>query len=195
MSITNTISKVPEKLKKKALYIEVTDMLNFVHDKACEDFKDIKFKFKDSEQLSDEVNLEIIREQGFEYINDVIATLETADTKTILNFISLINILKGHVDGLELVLTLLGFEFDIQQWWQQSPQGEPHTYDMDIFFNLSIVTNVFQTLNRIRTFSENYVYPKLLVINLIVDFDLAEAETAIAGFKTQEFPSVIEGSL
>ena len=193
--MTDSIVKVPLRLRNKALYKKFAEMLDFQIEVLDDEFKDIKFKFRDSEQLSDETVLEIVKEQGFEYIADIVSTLQNIQTNNLLNFVSLLHLLKGHRDGLELVLTLLGFEFEIREWWEQDPQGDPHTFDMDIFLNLSQVSNVFLTLNRIRTFVENYVYPKFEVANLIVDFQFAQAHALVAGFNLFECSSEIVDSL
>ena len=156
---------------------------------------DTKYKYKDPDQLSSEVITEIIKEYGFDYINNIVSTLQNIETNVLVHFISLLHLLKGHQDGLELILKVLGFNFTIVNWWENFPKGEPHTYNMDIFFNLSQVADVFETLNQIRIFSENYVYPKLLVANLVVDFDLADAETCMMGFNLNECSAEIVGTL
>jgi hypothetical protein len=184
MAVSDSILKVPLRLREKPLFKKFAEMLDFEIEVSDDEFKDIKFKFRDSEELSDEIVLEIVKEQGFEYISDLILTLQNINTSNILNFVSLLHLLKGHRDGLELVLTLLGFEFEIREWWEQSPQAEPHTFD-----------DVFLTLNRIRTFAENYVYPKFAIANLIVDFEFAEATAVVAGFNLFECSTEIVGSL
>ena len=200
-SIKDTILKVPLALREKSLYKKFAEMTDYMVLQSCDGgtsvqgIIDTKYKYKDPDQLTPEIIAEIIKEYGFDYINDIVSTLQNIETNVLVHFISLLHLLKGHRDGLELILKVLGFEFQINEWWEQLPQNEPHTYNMDIFFNLSQVTDVFETLNRIRIFSENYVYPKLLVANLIVDFDLAEANVVIAGFSTFQCDAEIIGSL
>ena len=201
MSIKDTITKVPLKLRGKSLQKKFAEMADYIVLQSCdggisvEGVVDTRYKYRDPDKLTPEVVSEIIKEYGFDYINDIVATLQNIETNVLIHFISLLHLLKGHRDGLELTLKVLGFDFQIEEWWEQSPQNKPHTYNMNIFFNLSQVTDVFETLNGIRIFSENYVYPKLLVANLIVDFQFSDAQTAIAGFQTFECSAEIVGSL
>ena len=142
MSIKDTITKVPLILREKSLYKKFTEMTDYMILQSCdggtsvEGIVDTKYKFKDPDKLTPEVIAEIVKEYGFDYINDIVSTLQNIETNVLVHFISLLHLLKGHQDGLELILKVLGFNFNIVNWWEPFPKGAPHTYNMEIFFNL-----------------------------------------------------------
>lgn len=196
MITTDTIQVVAENLRELEIYPKVTDMLNYIIDKMATEFADVENKFIDPNLVDEEVVSEIIREYGFEYINDIAATLTTLDSSLLLHFVSLLNLLKGHRSGLELILRVLGFESVISEWWEQSPKGEPMTFNMQVFINYSQVSgSVFDTLAQIKKFTRFYVFPIFQVADVVFDYEFAEAGTAMAGFHIQELPGLIEATL
>ena len=196
MTTDNTIEYFQRELRDRDLYIKVAEMLDYISAQHREDFFDVKNKYRNPELLSEEVAANIIEEYGFNYINEIADTLTQVETDILLHFISLVHFLKGHRTGLELILRVLGFEFVIEEWWEQTPKGTPMTFNMDILMNLTIVPDVFETLTKIRNFVEHYVYPKFEIANLVYDFDdFVGFIPVISGFIDYDLEGEITGTL
>ena len=116
--------------------------------------------------------LEIIKEFGYDYITDVL-DLTTAQIRQLAQLISLIHFMKGHKDGLVLVLDLLGFVGSIlTEWWEKNPQGTPDTFDMELNLNVSSIDT--EAIIRLLAFVENYVYPVIEELTFVADVLTAE---------------------
>lgn len=195
MSIRNTIDYFPEKLREFSLNPKVAELLDYIIDNAYNDLDDIKNKYRDAEMASEDMVEAIINEYGFGYINELTSTISNLDYNILLQFMSLLHFLKGTREGLELILNVLGFEIIIEEWWEQSPQGEPHTFNMTIDMNLTNIPDVLETLQKIRQFTEEYVYPKFEIANLSFLLQFVESSPILAGFATQVHDGTITGSL
>lgn len=182
-------------MRGQPIYPKIASLLTDILNQASEELKDVESKRKDPDILPQRTIEEIIEEVGFGYINSIIDTLNNIDLNVLLHFLSLLNLLKGHRDGLELVLNVLGFESEIVEWWELSPKGEPQTFDMEVYFNLSNVDNVFNTLDKIRIFTEHYVYPKFVNANVNFDFEFVSSNTLLAGFVDNTVFGEITGTL
>jgi len=195
MTTCNSIELIPEKLRDDPIYPKVTAMLDHIMCNALIDYKDIESKFKDPDGASTDVIEAVINEYGFGYINDIIDTLTNVEINILLHFISLLHLLKGHRSGLQLVLNVLGFEAEIEEWWEQDPVGEPHTFKMSIVMNLTQVQDVLLTLDKIRVFTKQYVYPLFDIANIVFDIEFAEGVTVFAGFHHYDLSCEIVGSI
>lgn len=185
----NVISFVAENLRRYDLHVKVSELLNYIVEKGFIEDTDRRNKFTGPDDISEDVVSEIINEYGFQYINNMTDLLTGIERNILVHFISLLHLLKGHRSGLELVLTILGFDFLIEEWWEQDPKGVPMTFNMTVFFNLSQIApgvSVFEVLDSLRVFAREYVYPIFDVANVVFDFEFAPANTAMAGFTTQE---------
>ena len=78
--------------------------------------------------------------------------------------------LKGSRPGLELVLSLLGFDFKLVEWWEDRQLLEERcTYALELFFvNMGMGADFFYRFDR---FSRQYVYPLLAMIIVRFKFD------------------------
>lgn len=196
MSTKDNIKFIAEALRKdEVLYTKIVSILDNVVQTGLDDFKDVVDKYTDPDGASTEVIDNIILENGFGYIKDLTDTLTGIERDILLHFISLLHLLKGHRTGLELVLTVLGFNAVITEWFEQTPKGEPNTFIMDVDFNLSIVTDVFDTLEKLRIFVREYVYPILSLTNINVDLEFANPDILVSGFVTTEITGTITNEL
>jgi hypothetical protein len=182
VSEIESLNYVPEKLRSLELYPKLQAMMNYVLDGALVDFKDVRFKYRGPDVVSGEAIQEIINELGFSYISSVMQTITNYEFNTLLSFLALINQLKGSRDGLVLVLRLLGFDAVIQEWWQSAPQGEPYTFQIVILLDNSIVTDPFVTLDRVKQFIREYVFPTISNIDFKFTFAFASKNLTVAGF-------------
>lgn len=195
MSIKDTLNYLPKELRKFELNPKVAEMLDYIITNAAEDFKDVSAKYRDPDNAKEEVVESIINEYGFAYINTVIDTLTTLEFNILLQFMGLLHFLKGTREGLDLILSVLGFTFEVVEWWEKDPQGEPHTFDMTIDMDLSLVDDVLATLAQIRAFTEEYVYPKFELANLSFLIKFVAASPILAGFSTHVHDGQFTGAL
>jgi len=174
----DSIKYIPKKLQEHQLYTQVTELIDKVIADNQQYFDDIAYKHKDYSRVSPGVIEAAIDEYGYDYLLDVMSLTET-DPEDLINFLALIHFLKGNKKGLELVLRLLDVSFVVEEWWEQLPLGEPHTYGLTINVNFTS-TSVIQTLRVFRTFLENYLYPKV-ILSLIFQATLADLDTHSGG--------------
>lgn len=174
---------IPEKLKQDfELYPKVVEMLNYIIRGYAESFEDIRFKNSGPDQVSEEVIKEIIKELGFEYITSVMDTISGFEFNSLLEFISLVNLLKGSRIGFELILKLLGFDSVITEWWEMSPEGEPQTFEIIVIMNNNNIPDVFETLDKVKIFAKAYVFPKINNIDFRFGFSFGEKNVTYFGF-------------
>lgn len=160
-----------------------------------QDLGDTVNKYKNPALASTEVVNLVVAEFGFDYLLPLIASLQNIDISILLNFMSLLQLMKGTRRGLELVLGLLGLTTQITEWWETTPRGPPQTFQMTVFMNLSQVPDVFATLDTIRTFTLNFVYPLFTAFEVVFDFLVATAPTGVVSFVDQSYSGLIQGTL
>ena len=181
----NSISYVAEKIRDQEIYPKVTEMLDFIISNFEAEMVDVKNKWTDPNALSEDTIKEIIKELGFTYIKNVMDTITNFQFNTLLQFVSLIGLLKGHRDGLELVLKLLGFDSIIVEWWETTNE-EPWTFEIIILMNSTFVPDIFKTLDKLKIFISNYVFPTISNIDFRFNLDtFGERAAIIAGFVKQ----------
>jgi hypothetical protein len=185
MAFKPAIEFLPEGLRSQELYPKICAMLDHIVQNFETELEDTKYKFRGPEIVREEVIKQIIVELGFDYIESVMETITGFEFKNLLDFLGLINLLKGSRSGLELVLKLLGFDSIITEWWETNPKLTPHTFNLTVIVNNSIVPDVNETINRVRIFTEHYVYPKLDIVDFRFSFPLAEKNVTFAGFIKQ----------
>ncbi len=182
-----------EKLKTYELYPKVRELLNHIISNALTELEDVKYKYKGSDIVRKEVIQEVIEELGFGYINGIIDTITNFEFNVLLDFIGLLNLLKGSRTGLELILRLLSLDSVIQEWWEQSPVGEPNTYVITVIMNGSTVPNPSQTLEKVQAFAKEYVYAVINNIDFRFTFSFAEKNINFAGFTKQKVSTEVGG--
>ena len=182
---------IPENLRSQEIYPKLTGMTDYIVRRFAEDFEDIKYKYRGTDLVRDEVIKEIINDLGFEYITSVMDTITNFEFDTLLDFVSLINLLKGSRLGLELVLRLLGFESIIKEWWEQDPPHAPYTFEIVVVMDLSFVPDVFETLERVQVFARAYVYPIIENIDFRFSLSFGELNVIFAGFFKPRYSTLI----
>jgi hypothetical protein len=178
---------IADALKDAELTIKLNEMTNHVLGAVVNELNDIKNKKTKTETLSEDTIKEIIREQGFDYIVAVMDTITDFQFNQMVFFLDLINQLKGTRDGIELVLKLMGFDSIIKEWWEGAQfDQDPWTYEIIVIVNSSNVPDLFNTLDKVKEFSQNYVIAK--VTNIEVRFfaeNFAQLTPIMAGFSTR----------
>jgi len=183
---------IPEDLRELEFYPKLVSMLEFIMDGVVNDLKDVKYKYADPSQLSEDAITETINEYGFSYISELMGTLTDIEIDTLVYFLGLIHYLKGHRTGLELVLKILGLETSITEWWETDPKGEPMSFCMVVFMDEN-VKNIYLTLDKIKKFVRHYVYPRFEKVEITFTFPLAEKNIIVAGFVDKIYYGTITG--
>lgn len=184
----------PEKLRETfELYPKVVALTNYIIEGFFEEFSDVRFKYLGPDLVRREVINEIIDERGFAYITAIMDTLTAIDFNVLLNFLGVVNLLKGSREGLELVIRILGMDATIAEWWEQHPLGVPDTYVITILMNSSFVPDPSLTLEKIRVFAANYVYPVIENIDFNFQIQFAVANANHAGFVKARYTGDIQG--
>lgn len=180
--LTNAIKFVPPGLQGYELYPKIHDMLNYIMSGAVVELEDVKYKYKRPDVVNDEVIKQIIQELGYQYIRDVMDTLENFEFTALLDFLSLISLMKGSRQGLELILKLLGFDSIVQEWWEPDPKKPVYTYELIVIMDTTFVPDIFGTLEKIKVFARQYVFPTLENIDFRFKLTFAEKNVNFAGF-------------
>jgi hypothetical protein len=187
----DSIRFVPKNLRGHALYPKLSEMVNYIIEGTVKELEDVKYKWTGPEFVRNEAIQEVVKELGFEYIASVMETITDTEFNTLLSFLSLINLLKGSRTGLELVLILLGFDSVISEWWEKNPQHDPYTFEIVVIMDSNKVPDVFETLNRVRIFTREYVFPLVENVDFRFSFSLAEKNLTVAGFAKPHYAGTI----
>lgn len=181
-SLTTSIDFLPFAQKQYELYPKIGQMLDYIMSKAVVELEDVKYKYSRPDAVSSEVIKQIVQELGYQYIRDVMDTLENFEFTALLDFLSLISLLKGSRQGLELILKLLGFDSIIKEWWEIDPVRPVYTYELIIIMDTTFVPDIFGTLDKIKIFARQYVYPTLSNIDFRFNLSFAQKNVNFAGF-------------
>lgn len=195
ISLTDVDQYIAKHLRDTELYVKLTAMMKYIVDATNTEIKDVKEKYTNPSGLSEESIRQIMYEQGYNYIVNLMDTLTGVQFNTMISFIDLIDQLKGTRAGLELVLKLLGFDSIIKEWWEDpSDLGEEWTYEIIVLFNTSNVPDIFDTLDKIYEFSNNYVLADISNVEVRFIFsNFADKATILGGFsKKTVFGTIIE---
>lgn len=167
----------------KELWSQLTALTSHIITKTNNDLAAVKYKYTDPSKIGNEAIKQIILENGFGYIKDIMDTIQGFDFEKMFYFVNLIGNLKGTRSGMELVLRLMGFESIITEWWEDPTKPEPWSYKITVIVDNSFVPDLLNTLNKLKLFSENYLYSKISTINLqFGGNDFAQATPIVGGF-------------
>lgn len=193
-TLDSSIQLISKKLRDDEFFIKVAEIIDKAKDDYDADFADIKYKLQDPTKLREEAIKEIIDELGFTYIRKLMDTLTNIEFNVLIDFISLLNLLKGSRDGLEIVMRLLGFDTVIVEWWEALPQKEPMTFDLTVLMNTSLVPDFDETLEKVKIFTRHYVLPKLDLIDFkFVLESFLEKQVNLAGFvRMKHFGRIVD---
>jgi hypothetical protein len=190
----DSIIYVPEKLREFELYPKIQAMLNYIMEGYFTEIEDVRYKYRGPDIVRDEVIQEIINELGFKYISNVMQTITNYEFNILLEFLGLINLLKGSKEGLQLVLKLLGFEAIISEWWELNPVGVPYTFIITIIMDGSFIQDPVLTLNKVKDFIREYVFPTIQNIDFQFNFNFAQKNVNFGGFWKAKYSGSIIGT-
>lgn len=135
-------------------------------------------KYKDINNLENSTIHQIVKEFGYQYIIDILE-LPDSRLRDLMAYLSLINMLKGSKPGLELVLSLLGFNYKLLEWFEDPIElPNKNTYALELtFVDRGFGADFFKNF---RTFSRKYVYPFLEKIVVYFKFTYGKIYTGAA---------------
>lgn len=177
-----SIDAIPVNLQSQELYPKVTGMVDFIIKNYAREFEDVKLKFRGPDLVSQDVIKNIITELGFKYIADVMDTISNFEFNTLLEFVSLINLLKGSRTGVELILKLLGFDSIIREWWEQDPVHPVYTFEVVVIMDSNKVPDAVATLAKVKVFARAYVFPIIENIDFRFSISIGARNLTPAGF-------------
>lgn len=182
---------LPEKLRDGDLNTKIVGLTNYVIANFQKELEDVVYKNTEPQLLREETIAQIITELGFGYINGIVGTISNFEFNALVEFIGLLNLLKGSKDGLQLVLRLLGLTAIVSEWWEQAPQAEPFTFDLFVLMNNLYVSNAAETLKNVDIFVKHYVFPKLRNIDFRFNLQFAKLNLNHAGFVKAHYTGAI----
>lgn len=183
MSLDSAIQLVAKNLQNDEFILRFVDLLDFAANEYKEEFADVRYKFQDPSQLREQAIKEIIDELGFDYIRKLMDTLTNVEFNALIDFLSLLNLLKGSKRGLEIIFKLIGLDSILVEWWENSPTKEELTFDLTVIVTTSVVPDIDETIAKVRVFVQHYVLPKLDVIEFVFILGrFLEQNAAIGGF-------------
>lgn len=195
MSEIDSLQFVPEKLRQLELYPKLQAMLNHVLDAALTEFADVRYKDTEPSLVDTDVITNIINERGFQYISDIMSTITGFEFNTLLEFIGLVNLLKGSRAGLELILHLLSLDALITEWWENFPPTEADTFVITVVMNTSFITDPLATLEKVKAFCYQYVYPTISNIDFKFSLEFATKNVNFGGFSKAHYTGLIAQAL
>lgn len=163
----------PLKLQEDALFKEFLNIFDGFVTPQEEKFKDVIEKYYGEETLPDEAIDEILKEFGLESLASLLAVSPVIDKFSVLGYAAAIAALKGQETGYFLVLDLLNFDYEATVWHEASPKNVPHTFEINVNLDASIIPNPYETFQRIKRFTGDYVLPVIdpLAYTFIVSFN------------------------
>jgi len=176
------IEFIPENLRDEEIFQYITELLDKVVEKDNEIAQPLLSKLDPSNTEDIE---EVYKEFGVDYIIDM---LKTEETKEILSaYFSLIRAYKGKRSGLELLFNLLGWKFEIKEWWEEPERLPCCTAEVSLYVDPSNVnTQPGKTpMSQILWFMRNYVYP-LIYLVWVVNLGSIDTDILTAGFFTNK---------
>jgi hypothetical protein len=164
---------VPRRLRDKELY----EFLVYILDRTDVDFSidlnDVDFKYQGPDKVSREAVQQILTEFGLGTLGSLLDESENIDFNAIAFYASYIYLLKGSRFGYETAIRLLGFDFDLLEWWEQSPKGRPNTMSFNVVLDTSIVPRPYETFQKIKKFTAEYVFPIIDPLVFTISIEVA----------------------
>lgn len=171
----NSIKYLPKEFRKNVYYMKICSLIDSLLSSNSEyfeyerdTFQSTMNKYRDFRNLEVNTIHQIVREFGYQYIVDILE-LPESKLKDLMAYLALINILKGSKQGLELVLSLLGFDFKLLEWFEDPiALPEKNTYALELtFVDMGMKSTFYKNFYR---FSREYVYPLLTKLLLYFKF-------------------------
>ena len=147
----NSKDYLPLNIRDREFFGEITQLLDYVISKEHTELEPVISKYKDFSLLKKDYLVSIVGEFGYDIIMDITSFSES-EIRKLLEYLCLINFLKGTRSGLEKALDLMGINFSLKEWWEQlsynenwvetTTNGKYHIIEYPIeFFNLGTIND------------------------------------------------------
>lgn len=190
--IRPAIELIPEKQSESELFIKISEMVDHETEKFSQAIIDVASKYTDPNSVSREVVSEVFRENGLPSVVELLEKLDVVDHNTLLAFSSYILLFKGSRSGYETVLRLMGFDYDMTEWWEVGGSGVPNTFAINIDLNDSRVSQPYETFQKIKKFTSEYVFPIIFPLGYTYVIDFKGPSIAVHGAVQQTLFSYAE---
>lgn len=178
----DNIKHVPFRRRESELYKFTSFLLNYTDIEFYKELNDTDNKYKGPDKISKEAVQAILKEFGLTTIADLLDATENIDFNTIAAYAGYLSLFKGSRTGYETTIRLLGFDYKLLEWWEQSPKGRPNTMAMDLLIDSSTVPKPYETFQKIKKFTAEYVFPIIDPLAYTMSINFAELAFLHLGF-------------
>lgn len=183
---------VPFRRREDELYKFLVFLLNYTDENFKTEMVDVENKYKGPDKISKEAVKQILSEFGLTRIADLLDTSDNIDFNAIAAYAGYLALFKGSRTGYETTLRLLGFDYILQEWWEQSPKGEPNTMLIDVLIDSSVVKKPYETFQLIKQFTAEYVFPVIDPLAYTMSINLSALAFLHHGFAQPIYDCSIE---
>jgi fibronectin type 3 domain-containing protein len=189
--IRSSIELIPEKQAESELFIKLSEMIDHETDKFAAAIVDVASKYTDPNSVTKEVVSEVFRENGLPSVVGLLEEVSVVDHSTLLAFSAYILLYKGSRSGYETVLRLIGFEYDLKEWWEEGGTGKPNTISINVNLDVSVVQRPYETFQKIKKFTSEYVFPIIDPLIFTVTMEMGREGWTHAGFIHPTYNSIL----
>jgi len=181
----NSAKYLPPALAKNVYYTKICSLIDSLLSTNSEYFQyelntlaSVINKYRDFRNLDNTSIHQVVKEFGYQYIIDILE-LPDSRLRDLMAYLALINMLKGTKSGLELVLSLLGFDFKLLEWFEDPIElPDKNTYALELtFVDMGMKSTFYKNFYR---FSREYVYPLLVRLVLYFKYTYGRVYTGCA---------------
>lgn len=188
----DNIKYVPLRRRDSELYKFSAFLLNYTDVEFYKELNDTDNKYKGPDKISKEAVKQILNEFGLKTIAELLDSSDNIDFNTIAAYAGYLSLFKGSRTGYETTIRLLGFDYTLLEWWEQSPKGRPNTMSLDLNIDSSTVPAPYETFQKIKRFTAEYVFPIIDPLAYTMSVNFSELSWLHMGFCHQIRYGVIE---
>lgn len=162
------------------IFQDLCSFIDYLNTDSDSLYSDIRYKYVDFEKLSSTAILNAFHDLGADYIVDILKVMDSANANQLLGIVSLVQLLKGQLKGVDLIAEILGFTYTAVAWHELSPLNKPNTATFIINLSTDITVTSTEFKNSLQTFLKKYLYPEITLQDVI--FNYKSVPTIEAGF-------------
>jgi hypothetical protein len=181
----------PKKLQDDELFKKILEIVDEFIGPIEASFIDVSDKYSSSNELPIETIIEILNEYGLGSIGNLLAVSPVIDVYSVLGYVQAINALKGSEQGYFLVLDLLGFSYETKAWYEQVPQNDPMTFELDVNLDASVTNKPYETFQRIKLFTRDYILPIISPLGYTYNVPITSPTITLKGAVHPDYLSII----
>lgn len=157
-------------------------------------YSDIEYYMTDFTKLSLEMKLQKLADNGYSYLVEVFGD-DNETLNNLANFLVLIKVLKGRVEGFKLILDTFNFQYKLTTWEEPEYKDEIFTANLKITLASDQLQLSRDLAEKIQKIARNYLAPLLnieyTVVEELLDKGQAFNNYFSAGYvRLQKFPQM-----